>query len=182
MIRRIEHWAHAVMGVTRVVSGLMLVGSVMVNFANIIGRYFFAVSIQWAEEVMLFLMIACVFLNCGLVGWAGRQIRMDAFVSLLPPRPRAIVELVCELVLIATSLALVVMAWPVVSMLAELDQRSQAANIPLVWPQAAMPLGFLLMALLIAARLMTRGLPKSGTLTDISSGTSGDALAGRSDH
>jgi TRAP-type C4-dicarboxylate transport system permease small subunit len=177
MIKRIERWAHAAMGIIRVASGLMLVGSVMVNFANIIGRYFFAVSIQWAEEVMLFLMIGCVFLNCGLVGWAGRQIRMDAFVALLPPRPRAIVELVCELVLIATSLLLAVMAWPVVSMLAELDQRSQAANIPLVWPQAAMPVGFLLMAFLIAARLMVRGLPKS----DTSGATLSDTLAGRSD-
>jgi TRAP-type C4-dicarboxylate transport system permease small subunit len=174
MIKRIERWAHAVMGGIRVVSGAMLVGSVMVNFANIVGRYFFAVSIQWAEEVMLFLMIGCVFLNCGLVGWAGRQIRMDAFVALLPPRPRAVVELTCELVLIATSLLLVVMAWPVVSMLAELDQRSQAANIPLVWPQAAMPVGFLLMAFLIAVRLMVRGLPKSATLSD--------TLASRSDH
>jgi TRAP-type C4-dicarboxylate transport system permease small subunit len=170
MIKRIERWAHGAMGAIRIVSGLMLVGSVMVNFANIIGRYFFAVSIQWAEEVMLFLMIGCVFLNCGLVGWAGRQIRMDAFVSLLPPKPRAVVELACELVLIATSILLVVIAWPVVSMLAELDQRSQAANIPLVWPQAAMPIGFLLMAFLIAARLLVRGLPKS------------DVLAGPSEH
>ena len=174
MIRRIERWAHAVMGVIRLVSGALLVGSVAVNFANIIGRYFFAVSIQWAEEVMLFLMIACVFLNCGLVGWAGRHIRMDAFVSLLPPRPRAVAELACELVLIATSLLLVAMAWPVVSMLAELDQRSQAANIPLVWPQAAMPLGFLLMAFLIAVRLLTRGLPRTGALDD--------TLASRSEH
>jgi TRAP-type C4-dicarboxylate transport system permease small subunit len=63
-------------------------------------------------------------------------------------------------------------------MLAELDQRSQAANIPLVWPQAAMPVGFLLMAFLIAARLMVRGLPKSTTV----SATLSDTLASRSDH
>ena len=170
MTKRIERWAHLVMGVIRIVSGLMLVGSVMVNFANIIGRYFFAVSIQWAEEVMLFLMIACVFLNCGLVGWAGRQIRMDAFVALLPAKPRAVVELACELVLIATSILLVVMAWPVVSMLAELDQRSQAANIPLVLPQAMMPIGFLLMGVLIAIRLMVRGAPRP------------DPIASRTDH
>ena len=170
LIKRIERWSHAAMGVIRIVSGALLVGSVAVNFANIIGRYFFAVSIQWAEEVMLFLMIACVFLNCGLVGWAGRQIRMDAFVSLLPPRPRAIVELACELVVIATSILLAVMAWPVVSMLAELDQRSQAANIPLVLPQAMMPIGFLLMGFLIAIRLLVRGTPKN------------DPIASRSDH
>jgi len=71
----------------RLAAGAMLVLSVAINFANIIGRYFLSVSIPWAEEVMLFLMIGCVFLNCGPVGWSGRQIRMDAFVSLLPPRP-----------------------------------------------------------------------------------------------
>jgi TRAP-type C4-dicarboxylate transport system permease small subunit len=119
---------------------------------------------------MLFLMIACVFLNCGLVGWAGRQIRMDAFVALLPPKPRAVVEIVCEVVLIATCILLAVMAWPVVSMLAELDQRSQAANIPLVLPQAMMPIGFLLMGILIAIRLMVRGAPRP------------DPIASRSDH
>jgi TRAP-type C4-dicarboxylate transport system permease small subunit len=42
-------------------------------------------------------------------------------------------------------------------MLAELDQRSQAANIPLVLPQAMIPVGFLLMALLIAVRLISQG-------------------------
>jgi TRAP-type C4-dicarboxylate transport system permease small subunit len=42
-------------------------------------------------------------------------------------------------------------------MLAELDQRSQSADIPLVLPQAALPLGLVLMALLIAIRLIVRG-------------------------
>jgi TRAP-type C4-dicarboxylate transport system permease small subunit len=65
-----------------------------------------------------------------------------------------------EIVLMATSLLIAVLAWPVVSMLAELDQRSQAANIPLVLPQAMIPVGFLLMALLIAVRLISQG--KSG--------------------
>jgi TRAP-type C4-dicarboxylate transport system permease small subunit len=157
MINNLVRGAHGLMGVIRVVSGALLVGSVAVNFANIIGRYFLSVSIPWAEEVMLFMMIGCVFLNCGLVGWSSRQIRMDAFVSMLPPALRSIVELVCEIVLMATSLLLAILAWPVVSMLAELDQRSQAANIPLVLPQAMMPIGFLLMAILIAVRLIAQG-------------------------
>jgi len=147
MGRRFVLFAHVLMTILRTVAGVLLVGSVIVNFANIIGRYFFSVSIQWAEEVMLFLMIGCVFLNCGLVGWSGRQIRMDAIVSLLPRPLRAIVELV------VTSIIVAALAWPVVSMLAELDQRSQAANIPLVLPQAMLPIGFLLMALLVGIRL-----------------------------
>ena len=53
-----------------------------------------------------------------------------------------------------TSGRVAALAWPVVSMLAELDQRSQAANIPLVLPQAMLPIGFLLMAFLVAVRLI----------------------------
>ncbi len=154
MIKHLLRSAHAVMAMLRVASGVMLVGSVAVNFANIIGRYFLAVSIPWAEEVMLFLMIACVFLNCGLVGWSGRQIRMDALVSLLPARARAVMELVGEIVVAITAILVAILAWPVVSMLAELDERSEGANIPLVLPQAAMPIGFLIMAFLIGVRLI----------------------------
>jgi TRAP-type C4-dicarboxylate transport system permease small subunit len=154
--------AERAMAVLRLLSGLLLVGSVGVNFANIIGRYFFAVSIPWAEEMMLFLMVGCVFSGIGLVGWSGRHIRMDVIVSALPKRARRLVEFVSELVLIATSVALAVMAWPVVSMLAQLDERSDTANIPLVIPQSALPLGFLVMAILVAVRLFVRGPARGG--------------------
>ena len=138
-------------------AGAMLAASVAINFANIIGRYFLSVSLSWAEEAMLFLMIGCVFLGAGPVGWAGRHIRMDVVVSLLPPRVRNAFDIFSDLVTIATCLALAIFAWPVMTMLTELDQRSQSANIPLVIPQAALPLGLLLIALLIAVRLFVRG-------------------------
>ena len=156
MFKIILRGAHALTVVIRVVAGVLLIGSVAVNFANIIGRYFLSASIPWAEEVMLFLMVGCVFLGSGLVGWSGRQIRMDAVVSLLPFRLRAVIELVSDLVLIAGSLVLVVLAWPVVAMLAEFDQRSQAANVPLALPQATLPVGFLILAFLVAVRVLTR--------------------------
>jgi TRAP-type C4-dicarboxylate transport system permease small subunit len=148
--------AHALTVAIRVVAGVLLIGSVAINFVNIIGRYFLSTSIPWAEEVMLFLMVGCVFLGSGLVGWSGRQIRMDAVVSLLPLRLRGAIELVSDLVLIAGSVVLAVLAWPVVEMLAEFDQRSQAANIPLALPQATLPLGFLILAFLVTIRVLTR--------------------------
>jgi len=107
---------------------------------------------------MLFLMIGCVFLGAGPVGWMGRHIRMDVVVALLPPRARMAFDLFSDLATIATCVALAVFAWPVMTMLTELDQRSESANIPLVIPQAALPVGLLLMALLIAIRLFLQGL------------------------
>jgi TRAP-type C4-dicarboxylate transport system permease small subunit len=150
--------AVALMAVLRAAAGAMLITSVGINFANIIGRYFLSVSLSWAEEAMLFLMIGCVFLGVGPVGWMGRHIRMDVVVSLLPSRARAAFELFSDLVTIATCVALAIFAWPVMTMLAELDQRSDSANIPMVIPQAVVPLGLLLMALLIAVRLYVHGV------------------------
>src|ERR1700730_8398743 len=150
--------AHGLMAALRLAAGAMLVASVALNFANIIGRYFLSVSIPWAEEMMLFLMIGAVFLGIGPVGWLGRHIRMDVVVSLLPPRARKFFEILSDLVTIATCIMLAIFAWPVMTMLAELDQRSAMANIPLVVPQAVVPFGLLLMALLIAVRLLVHGV------------------------
>ena len=146
------------MAVLRLAAGAMLIASVAINFANIIGRYFLSVSLSWAEEAMLFLMIGSVFLAVPPVGWLGRHIRMDVVVSLLPPRVREVFELFADLVTIATCVMLAIFAWPVVTMLSELDQRSATANIPLVIPQAVVPFGLLLMALLIAVRLIVLGI------------------------
>lgn len=157
MVNTLLRAVDALMAVLRTAAAAMLVASVGINFVNIVGRYVFAESLSWAEEAMLFLMIGCVFLGAGPVGYLGRHIRMDVVVLALPPRARRFFEIFSDLVTIATCIMLAIFAWPVVSMLAELDERSDTANIPLVIPQSALPIGLLLMALLIAVRLIVRG-------------------------
>jgi TRAP-type C4-dicarboxylate transport system permease small subunit len=137
------------------VAGVLLVCSVMLNFANIVGRYFFHSSISWAEETMLFLMVGCVFLGSGPVAWSGRHIRMDVFVRLMPANIRESLDLLTELVFLATAIVLVIFAWPTIRQLAAFDQRSLAADIPLAIPQAMIPIGLSIMALLVAVRLIT---------------------------
>jgi TRAP-type C4-dicarboxylate transport system permease small subunit len=63
-------------------------------------------------------------------------------------------DVIADLAAIAVSVILIWLGWPVIAMLAEFDQRSQAAEIPLVIPQALVPIGLGLMALLVAARLI----------------------------
>src|SRR5271170_4920124 len=110
MRETLRRGAEALMALLRVAAGAMLVASVGINFVNIIGRYFFSVSLSWAEEAMLFLMIGCVFLAAGPVGWMGRHIRMDVVVSMLPERARAAFELLSDLATIATCVALAIFA------------------------------------------------------------------------
>ena len=140
--------------VLRVLAGTLLILSVALNFANVVGRYFFSASIFWAEEVMLFLMVGCVFLGNGVVAWSGRQIRMDVVVGMMPARVRETLDLFAELVLIVTAIAIIVFAWPVMRDLWAFDQRSQSAEVPLVIPQALIPVGLAIMVLLVTVRLI----------------------------
>ncbi len=141
----------------RVLAGMLLILSVALNFANVIGRYFFSASIYWAEEVMLFLMVGCVFLGNGVVAWSGRQIRMDVIVSMMPAKVRVTLDLFAELVFIVTAIAIIVFASPVIRDLWAFDQRSQSAEVPLVIPQALIPVGLAIMVLLVVVRLITGG-------------------------
>jgi TRAP-type C4-dicarboxylate transport system permease small subunit len=154
MVDRLLGAVRALLELLRTVAGILLICSVALNFANIIGRYFFSVSISWAEEIMLFLMVGCVFLGAPGVSWSNRHIRMDVVVSMLPPAIRKLLELFADLTFIVVACLLVIYAWPVISDLAAFDERSQAANFPLVIPQALIPLGLAFMALLVAIRLL----------------------------
>lgn len=136
-----------------VLAATALLMAVALNFANIIGRYLLLAPIASAEEVMLFLFVATVFLGNSVVGWKGRQIRMDIILYALPPRWRRAFDVLADVAVIAISITIIVVGWPAIEMLAEFDERSQAANIPLAVPQALIPIGLALNAILVAARL-----------------------------
>jgi TRAP-type C4-dicarboxylate transport system permease small subunit len=137
-------------------SAVLLLIAVALNFANIVGRYVFMAPIASAEEVMLFLLVGIVFLGNSVVGFEGKQLRMDVLLHALPPRLQHALEVFADVTMIVVCVALIVVGWPAIQMLAEFDQRSEAADIPLVIPQSLVPIGLGLNALLVAVRLMLR--------------------------
>jgi TRAP-type C4-dicarboxylate transport system permease small subunit len=157
MVDTVLRGVRALVSVLRVVAGVLLVASIALNFANVIGRYFFNASIFWAEEIMLFLMVGCVFLGNGVVAWSGRQIRMDVIVGMMPEKIRDALNLLAELVFIGTALLIVSFSMPVIRDLYNFDQRSQSAEVPLYIPQSLIPIGLSIMAFLVVVRLLTGG-------------------------
>ena len=55
------------------------------------------------------------------------------------------------------AITVVVFAWPVIRDLWSFDQRSQSAELPMYIPQAMVPIGLAIMALLVVIRLITGG-------------------------
>jgi TRAP-type C4-dicarboxylate transport system permease small subunit len=144
---------YLVLGIQGMTAVLMLV-AVALNAANIVGRYVFFRPIASAEEIMLFLLVGTVFLGNAVVGFEGKQLRMDVILHALPPGLRRAFDVAADLTMIAVCVILIVIGWPAVQMLAEFDQRSEAAEIPLVIPQALVPIGLGLNAFLVGVRLI----------------------------
>ena len=142
-----------VAGIQGLTAVLMLI-AVALNAANIVGRYVFFRPIASAEEIMLFLLVGTVFLGNAMVGFEGKQLRMDVILHALPPALHRAFDIAADLTMIAVCVILIVLGWPAVQMLAEFDQRSQAAEIPMVIPQALVPIGLGLNALLVGVRLI----------------------------
>ena len=144
---------YLVTGLQALTAVFMLV-AVALNFANIVGRYVFLQPIASAEEIMLFLMVGTVFLGNAVVGYEGKQLRMDVLLRASPRRLRQGLEIAADLTMIAVCVILIWIGWPAVQMLAEFDQRSPAAEIPMVIPQALVPIGLGLNACLVTVRLL----------------------------
>jgi TRAP-type C4-dicarboxylate transport system permease small subunit len=162
-------------------AAVLVLIAVAINAANITGRYCAfrceAVlhslhldpvasilplhPIEWAEEIMLFLLVGTVFLGNAIVGFEGKSLRMDIILHALPSGLRHALEAAADVAMIAVCVTLIVLGWPAVQMLAEFDQRSQVADIPMVIPQALVPIGLGLNAFLIGVRLIAslRGRP-----------------------
>jgi TRAP-type C4-dicarboxylate transport system permease small subunit len=141
-------------GVTQGLTAAMMLVAVALNFANILGRYVLFRPIASAEEIMLFLLVGTVFLGNAVVGFEGKQLRMDIILHALPPEVRRAFDIAADVAMIVVCVALIVLCWPAVQMLAEFDERSEAADIPLVIPQALVPIGLGLNAFLVGVRLI----------------------------
>src|SRR4029079_17076751 len=112
MIDHLLRAARALAAVLRVLAAVLLIASVLLNFANVLGRYFLSDSIYWAEEIMLYLMVGCVFLGNGVVAWSGRQLRMDVIVAMMPARVQKLLALASEFVFLIVGTMIVAFACP----------------------------------------------------------------------
>ena len=64
--------------VPRAIIGCMILVGILINVANVIGRYMFLEPIIWAEEIMIYIMVWTVFIGAILVTFDGQHLKMDA--------------------------------------------------------------------------------------------------------
>ena len=146
-------WIDGLFKIIGAVAGVVFICAILLDFANVVGRYVFHRPIFWAEEVVVYGIIWCVMVGAAMVVWRSNHLRveiLEMFVS-----KRSVIRLRFVLLLITALVGLVMVSygtqfvWFILSM----DQRSTAANIPMGIPFAAIPVGFGLIALAAVGRI-----------------------------
>ena len=138
------------------VAGIIFLAAVAINFANVIGRYVFHVSIFWAEEIIVYGIIWCVMLGAALVCWQGQHLRVE-IIEMFLSKPH--VARLRTVVLVAVCIVAVIttyLGFQFVGLVGSMDQRSVVTRLPMVVPFAAVPIGFLLIVIASVVRLIQR--------------------------
>jgi C4-dicarboxylate transporter, DctQ subunit len=101
----------------------------------------------WIEEACLFGLAWVVFLSLGLALERGRQIAMTSLLERFAARPRRALKLVIDLTGLAFSLYIAKLALDITVFVARSGQKSPTLEVSMAWLYAAMPVGFMLLAL-----------------------------------
>ncbi len=141
-----------ILRVIRALLGLFILAGVVLNFANVVGRYVFWRPIIWAEEILVFIMIWCVMLGATLVTWENAHLRMDAVYQLGSPRVRRWLNLVSTGAFLAAAIFVLVQSTRVAALVASTGQRSVVAEVPMAIPYGAIPVSFALIVAIVIWR------------------------------
>jgi len=132
------------------VTGGVVIAIAAVLLLQVVGRHVLAYPFAWPEELAGFLFVWLVFLGAVVAYRSGGLIGIHVFVDLLPPRGRAAVRLLANLIV---DLVLAGLVWQGVrAATAAAGTRTTVLQFSWAWIYAALPLGC---AALLVAMLAT---------------------------
>jgi C4-dicarboxylate transporter DctQ subunit len=141
------------------VAALMILMAATYAF-NVAVRQFAPVQASrfaWIEEACLFALAWVVFLGLGLALERGRHIVMTSLLARFAPGLRRGVKLAIDLAGLAFSLYIAKLALDITVLVVRSGQSSPTLDISMGWLYAAMPVGFVLLALRYALELPAPG-------------------------
>jgi TRAP-type transport system small permease protein len=135
------------------VLAIAFIAMVLLNFANVVGRYGFSIALNWADEVQVFAMVALTFLGAAIVAWRRRHLRMDVLALMLPPRLRTLLSAAEALIMVIVCSFAAWQAWLYTASMFALGRASDNAGIPMWIVHGTIALGLILLSLVAVMQL-----------------------------
>ncbi len=145
--------------VPRIFVGTLVLALVAITGANVVARYVFLSPFFWADEALVYVMIAFVYISAIMVAWDGRHLKMDILLQLLKSPWKEIVNFMAATLFVGICAFVVVQSFQVTLIQAEFGKRSVAAEIPMVIPHSMVLIAFFFMmvAVIVRFRAYVRG-------------------------
>jgi TRAP-type C4-dicarboxylate transport system permease small subunit len=148
--------------IIEVALALAFIFAVLLNFANVVGRYLLGLSLLGADEVQIFIMVAMTFLGAAVVTRRNLHLRMDVLVRFLPAGVRVALRVAEQVLLAALAGFVLTQSYFYARQMRRIGRTSDMAGVPMWIPHATVALGFALILVVALWRLarMTRRLPE----------------------
>lgn len=134
--------------------GVILLAATYILFQGVILRYVFNYAFSWTEEVVRYSIVWLVFIGGSIAARRGAHICMDILVVYLPPRAKLAVAGLATAIACAFTLIIAYYGALLTWSIWRFGQRSPAAEIPIAFAFAAIPVGCALMSIRFFAALL----------------------------
>jgi TRAP-type C4-dicarboxylate transport system permease small subunit len=150
--------------VIEVTLALAFIFAVLLNFANVVGRYLLGLSLLGADEVQIFIMVAMTFLGAAVVTRRNLHLRMDVLVRFLPAGARVALRVAEQVLLAALAGFVLTQSYFYALQMWRIGRTSDMAGISMWIPHATVAIGFALILVVALCGLarMTRRSPERG--------------------
>jgi len=137
--------------------------AVLLNFANVVGRYLFGISLLGSDEVQVFIVVCVTFLGAAVVTRRNQHLRMDVLLQFMPEPLRIALRAAEQLLLIAIASFVLTQSFYYARQMLRIGRTSDMAGVPMWIPHGAVAAGFALILIVTVWRLigMARRSPQT---------------------
>ncbi len=128
--------------------------AVVLNFTNVVGRYLFGISFLASDEVQVFVMVGMTFLGAAVVTRRHEHLRMDVLVQFMPNPVRLTLRIAEQILLIVLAAFVLSQSYFYARQMWRIGRASDMAGVPMWIPHGSVALGFALILLIAAWRLV----------------------------
>jgi TRAP-type C4-dicarboxylate transport system permease small subunit len=129
--------------------------AVLLNFTNVIGRYVFGIALLGSDEVQVFVLVAMTFLGAAVVTRRNEHLRMDVLVRFMPAPVQFALRVAEQILLLVLAGFVLSQSFFYAAQMFSIGRTSDMAGVPMWIPHGSVVLGFAMILLVTAWRLLT---------------------------
>ncbi|SNT27369.1 TRAP-type C4-dicarboxylate transport system, small permease component [Noviherbaspirillum humi] len=152
----LERVGNRVASLLEKVLGVAFIIAVLLNAANVAGRYLFNHSLIGAEELQTYIMVFITFLGAALVAWRRVSLRMDVLVRYMPESMQSVRSWIESILMVVCCGFTALQSGQYALQMYELGIRSDGAGVPMWIPHGAIALGLVLICVVTVVHAVQR--------------------------